>query len=159
MDNGAAVNPDTQDVIICTGVEHGDERTFDYVLQKCNNSVVPTERQMFIDALASTKDPKLLTRLISYALNELSASFLPGAMGLVAANPIGRALVWPFLKENWAKINEKWAESNEFDTICTQNRRNSLDRPTDQLRVHRRGHTTHAGRGARVHSTATGTNA
>ena len=60
-------------------------------------------KRRYITAMAATRDPELLAQLLDYAgdPNVVRTQDVVNIIVTVAANPLGRALAWSFVKSHW----------------------------------------------------------
>ncbi|XP_077988862.1 endoplasmic reticulum aminopeptidase 1-like [Glandiceps talaboti] len=111
MTQGIQISPNFKSIIYCSGVRNGGEEEFNFIWQKYNTTVVPSEVRKLLSALACTKDPKLLQRLLDWSLDKTkvrtqdTVSVIVG----VAANPYkGLTIAWQFLMDKWDELHKRY---------------------------------------------------
>ncbi len=71
------------------------------------------EKLRFLVALCNTKDQQLLKETLEFSLTkEIRSQDLVIPITVVANNPYGKSLIWPWMKENWGSISSKFGIGN-----------------------------------------------
>ncbi|XP_062924659.1 endoplasmic reticulum aminopeptidase 2-like isoform X2 [Mobula hypostoma] len=105
--NGTMKLPtDVTDIIYSVGAQSSDG--WDYLLTKYMQSFSVAEESKIISALASSRNPDKLARLLELGLqgDNTKVQNLVLALRAVSWNPYGQLLAWNFVKENWNKLIE-----------------------------------------------------
>ena len=112
--NRYRVSPNFREVVYSTGVRFGSSKDWDFVWKKYKTSKIPSEQRLLLDALSSTRNPWLLSRLLNFSLDrdKIKPQDTVQVITDVARNPDGRLLAWRFVRENWSKILAMFGEGS-----------------------------------------------
>ncbi len=89
----------------------GDAATYEAFLRISHNATTPQEEQRYQFALASFRQPDLLTRTLEMTLNgEVRTQNAPYLMRALLMNTEGRDLAWQFLQERWDEMLEQFPD-------------------------------------------------
>ena len=90
----------------------GDAAVYDEFRQTSRAANTPQEEQRYQFALASFRQPDLLTRTLAMTLNgDVRTQNAPYLMRALLMNTDGRELAWAFLQEHWDEMLEKFPDS------------------------------------------------
>lgn len=109
MSNGTLNLPtDVLEIVYSAGAQSSDG--WDYLLTKYMQSVSGAEKNKIVSALASTRNPEKLARLLELGLQGdiIKLQNLAHVVVAVSRNPYGQLLAWNFVKINWSKLIEKF---------------------------------------------------
>ncbi|XP_072923757.1 endoplasmic reticulum aminopeptidase 2-like isoform X2 [Hemitrygon akajei] len=109
MSNGTMNLPtDVMTTVYSVGAQSSDG--WDYLLTKYTQSFLVAEGSKIMSALASSRNPDKLARLLELALQGdiIKLQNLAYVVLAVSRNPHGQLLAWNFVKENWNKLIEKF---------------------------------------------------
>lgn len=123
MKNNYKVAPNFRYVVYATGVRYGTSREWDFCWKKYKNSRIPSEQRLLLSALAATRNPWLLERLLGYALDreKIKPQDTVQVITDVARNAAGRLLVWRFVRANWDKVLELFGQGSfSMDSIISE---------------------------------------
>ena len=71
------------------------------------------EKLRFLGAMCNFTDKKLLIKTLQFSqTSEVRSQNMQLPIMKIAANPYGRAILWPWLKKNWGKISKKVGHGN-----------------------------------------------
>ena len=106
MKNNFQIPPDLRLTVYSTGVREGDIEQWNFAWSKMINTKVPSEQRLLLKALSQTRNPFLLNQFLNYSLDKDKIKPQDTAQVIidVARNPVGRALAWKFIRENWTTI-------------------------------------------------------
>ena len=115
------VDADFRSGVYSVGVSEGNTPEWEFVLAAYHNATVSAEQRRLLAALADTRQPWLLARLLAYALDttEIRAQDAISVIGAVAANPIGRALAWDWFRAHWSALYARYGGSMTFGSLLT----------------------------------------
>ncbi|XP_060615660.2 aminopeptidase Q isoform X1 [Anolis sagrei] len=93
--------------VCCYGVQMGSDKEWEFLWeQQKQNGTELHEEYSILSALACTKEPWLLQRLLQSIINESSIEFfyIRHAIEKVAKNEVGHRIAWKFITDNWADL-------------------------------------------------------
>ena len=120
--NRFRIQPNFREVVYSTGVRFGNSKDWDFCWKKYKTSKIPSEQRLLLDALSSTRNPWLLSRLLNFSLDrdKIKPQDTVQVITDVARNPDGRLLSWRFVRENWPKILSMFGEGSfSMDSIIS----------------------------------------
>jgi aminopeptidase N len=114
MRNGFQVPADLRLVVYSTGVRAGGLAEWNFCWAKYINTKVPSEQRLLLRALAHSRQPFLLSQLLTYALDrdKIRPQDAAHVLADVSANPVGRPLVWRFVREHWDRIVRSFGQGS-----------------------------------------------
>ncbi|XP_052246472.1 endoplasmic reticulum aminopeptidase 1-like isoform X2 [Dreissena polymorpha] len=114
LTNKTSLNVDLKAVIYMTGVMTGDGTVWESVWKRYNEARDDNEKRKLLYALASTKEARLLSRLLHSSLNEseVRSQDAPMALSSVATSYTGQILAWRFLQQNWDTIVSRYGDTS-----------------------------------------------
>lgn len=103
------ISPHIRSIVYHTAIKFGGVEEWEYLWTKYENTIDPTEKSRMLYALAGTKEPWLLERLLDYSLDEskIRTQDMLHAISGVGSHVYGRLLTWSFIKKNFDRIVEK----------------------------------------------------
>jgi puromycin-sensitive aminopeptidase len=117
--------PDLRSGTYRIALKHGDQSTFDQIIDLYKKASMHEEKERCMEALGAPTDVALLQRSIDFAMSEdvrlQDAVFV---IARVAANPAGRELAWDYLKKNADALYKKYSGGFLIGRLvkgCTQN--------------------------------------
>ncbi len=108
-----SLHPNLRNVVFGLVAWQGDEKTYDLLLKLYRNEKNPEEKRRLLISLGSFKDQNLLLRTLDYSLSSEVRSqdtFFP--VIVVAGNPYGRNIIWPWVKRNWKHLRKTFVMSS-----------------------------------------------
>jgi aminopeptidase N len=101
----AKVDPSLAPTAVAMSALQGDEARFDLYRQRFEKAESPTDRRIFLDALASFRDPALIDRALEYVftgpLRPQEAMSIPRELN---RNPAARGKVWAWMTSHYDVI-------------------------------------------------------
>ncbi|MBN3301040.1 ERAP2 aminopeptidase, partial [Amia calva] len=90
-----------------------------YLLQKYQVSVSGAEKSKILGALASSRVPEKLSRLLDLGMEGavIKTQDLSSLIYAVSRNPIGHFIAWDFVKKHWNQLVEKF----QLGSFCIRN--------------------------------------
>jgi tricorn protease interacting factor F2/3 len=103
---GKAVHPDLMKSVLQVGAYNGDEKCFEWLIQKLRSSEIEHERMNILMALGCFKDSALLHKSQQYVLDEVPArnKFIP--IVAMASNQHAVPLLWDWYVSNLEQIEQ-----------------------------------------------------
>jgi tricorn protease interacting factor F2/3 len=108
-----SVSPDLVEPICSIAAWNGNSKTHAELTKLYTNAKTMEEKLRFLGALCGFKDKKLLLKSLDFSqTSHVRSQNMQLPIMKVAANPYGDAILWPWLKKNWKKINNKVGHGN-----------------------------------------------
>ena len=101
------INPELRQTTYCTAIKYGDKREWDFAWRMALNATTVQHRDVLLSALGCSREPWLLVRYLSLALDVDSGIRRqdgPLVVGAVAKNPIARSIVFAFLRHRFDEL-------------------------------------------------------
>uniref|UniRef100_A0A8C4WYM3 ERAP1-like C-terminal domain-containing protein n=1 Tax=Eptatretus burgeri TaxID=7764 RepID=A0A8C4WYM3_EPTBU len=97
------IHPNLRYTVYCYAIAAGGIEEWEFALNMYKKSSFSMEKAKLLSALACSKEPWILSRLLSYTLEEsiIRKQDATKAIISVANNVVGQSLAWSFLKEQW----------------------------------------------------------
>ncbi|KAJ3596373.1 hypothetical protein NHX12_002781 [Muraenolepis orangiensis] len=136
MNGTNRIHPNLRFVIYCQGVAAGGDSEWEFVWRMYqNSSIIPPEKDNLGHALTCTNRIWQLNRLLDYCLD---LDMIPNMdvleiIGHVAANPVGQALAWNFVRAHWTFFIENYRPSLTH-VLLTVTKRFSTDFELQELK-------------------------
>ncbi|XP_067138103.1 endoplasmic reticulum aminopeptidase 1-like [Centruroides vittatus] len=122
MKNDVRVNPDLRNVVYMVGVKFGTQEEWNFCWKKFQESQIPSEQRLLLNALASSNDIWQLSQYLNYSLNKdmIRPQDTIYVLSRISHNPVGRLLTWRFVRENWSKILDMFGQGSfAMDSIIS----------------------------------------
>jgi len=108
-----SISPDLIEPICSIAAWNGNSKTHTELVKLYKNAKTMEEKLRFLGAMCGFKDPKLLEKSLDFSqTSEVRSQNMPLPIMKVAANPYGKKILWPWLKKNWKKLNQKVGHGN-----------------------------------------------
>ncbi|XP_069840571.1 aminopeptidase Ey-like [Dendropsophus ebraccatus] len=130
------IHPNLRAAIYCTAVAQGGAEEWEFVWEKFTNTTNAQEADKLRAALACSKEPWILNRLLEFSLDptKIRKQDALSTITSIANNVLGQNLAWDFVRANWQKICENFGDSSSFGNLLTGvSRRFATDFDFDQL--------------------------
>jgi len=118
------VFPDFRGTVYYTGIEEGGEIEWDFLYQRYKTTTVSAEAIRCLAALARSRTPWLLARLLSYTLDptQIRGQDALSVITYVSYNPVGRHLAWDFFQDNWDLLfaQFRFSARNLLETVTSR---------------------------------------
>uniref|UniRef100_A0A8C4QSG2 ERAP1-like C-terminal domain-containing protein n=1 Tax=Eptatretus burgeri TaxID=7764 RepID=A0A8C4QSG2_EPTBU len=104
------IHPNLRYTVYCYAIAAGGIEEWEFALNMYKKSSFSMEKAKLLSALACSKEPWILSRLLSYTLEEsiIRKQDATKAIISVANNVVGQSLAWSFLKEQWDFIFKQY---------------------------------------------------
>ncbi|MBI4017713.1 MAG: M1 family metallopeptidase [Candidatus Aenigmarchaeota archaeon] len=113
-----ALNPDLRRTVYLLEAWQGDARTYATLVSLYKKEQSPEEKKRFLLALAGSQDEALLKKTLEFSLSSaVRTQDMPAPAIVMATNPIGWALVWPWIKENWTMLRKRCGKGGNVKLI------------------------------------------
>jgi len=101
-----AISPHIRGIVYHTAIKFGGVEEWEFLWNKYQSTIDPTEKSRMLYALSGTKEPWLLDRLLEYSLDEskIRTQDMLHAISGVGSHIYGRLLTWDFIRKNFDKI-------------------------------------------------------
>lgn len=108
--NKNRISPDVRYIVYCTAIRTGGELEWDFAYSQYKQASVVTEKDILLQSLACTEVPWIIQRLLQYAITpeEIRKQETGTVLEKIAANKIGRQIVWNFVQSKWDYINDDY---------------------------------------------------
>ena len=108
-----SLSPDLIEPICSIAAWNGNSKTHSELVKLYKNAKTMEEKIRFLGAMCGFKDQKLLKKSLDFSqTSEVRSQNMPLPIMKVAANPYGKKILWPWLKQNWKKLNKKVGHGN-----------------------------------------------
>lgn len=112
------LDPELRSLIIGTAVRYSEDKTVvDSLIQKYKETASAELQQDIASGLTSTKDPAVITRLLTLIKDESVVRPQDVARWFVwtIRNRFGRDLAWQWLQDNWSWIKQTFGGDKSYD--------------------------------------------
>ncbi|XP_053320870.1 aminopeptidase N-like [Spea bombifrons] len=108
------IHPNLRSNIYCTAVAQGGEAEWDFVWEKFAASDNAQESDKLRSALACSKEPWILNRLLEFSLDttKIRRQDTVSTISSVSSNVIGQSLAWDFVRAKWRTIFTQFGGSS-----------------------------------------------
>ncbi|CAC5387007.1 ANPEP [Mytilus coruscus] len=115
------IDVNLRSAVYCTAIRYGGVEEWDFAFRKYKTSNVATEKDVLLLSLSCSRDVWVLSRLLKYALmpEEIRKQDAVSIIIYISRNPIGRCLVWDFVRGNWDVIFKQYGGSFLFSYLIT----------------------------------------
>ena len=105
-----SLSPDEQSIVYRAVVRWGDAAVFNEVLAMYRAATFAPEKKRYMYALASSRDPALIQRVLNMAINpkEVRGQDTVSLLAAVASYTEGSHPAWAFVKEHWSTLYETY---------------------------------------------------
>ncbi|XP_042202869.1 aminopeptidase N-like [Callorhinchus milii] len=95
-----------RETVYCTAIKVGTEKHWNFAWAMYDNTSFVDDTYRLLYAMTCSREPWILKRYLSYALNGEKMSYSQSLTVLrsMAKNPVGQVLVWNFIRANWEKF-------------------------------------------------------
>ena len=109
LENPEAVHPDLRGIVFSLAAQAGDGSTYDQLWQLEERTSLQEEKVRLLLSMSRFQDVGLLNETLESSLGQRvrSQDTITVVAG-VAANPMGRAPAWEFVKSNWAEFDRRY---------------------------------------------------
>ena len=108
-----SLSPDLIEPICSIAAWNGNSKTHTELVKLYKNAKTMEEKLRFLGAMCGFKDQKLLEKSLDFSqTSEVRSQNMQLPIMKVAANPYGKKILWPWLKKNWKKLNQKVGHGN-----------------------------------------------
>jgi len=108
-----SLSPDLIEPICSIAAWNGNSKTHAELVRLYKNAKTMEEKLRFLGAMCGFKDQKLLKKSLDFSqTSEVRSQNMQLPIMKVAANPFGKKILWPWLKQNWKKLNKKVGHGN-----------------------------------------------
>jgi alanyl aminopeptidase len=113
----AALSPEVVDAVLRTAAQQGDEKLFNQLLTALQGAHDRQDRRHLIAALASFRDPKIVSRALPITLgNDVDVRESMFILFGAAHQHETRQLAWDFLRHNWEALLKRLPEDMSAET-------------------------------------------
>ncbi|OAD57971.1 Glutamyl aminopeptidase [Eufriesea mexicana] len=107
MLEGKRIAPNIRDVIYVAGIKFGGEKEWNHCWRNYQETQIPSEKRIMLQALGATTDSWLLQRYLLRSLNRdmVRSQDVETVIASVATNSEGQFLAWRHLKAYWPQIH------------------------------------------------------
>ncbi|MFB5637943.1 MAG: M1 family metallopeptidase [Nitrosarchaeum sp.] len=113
LKNPQSLPPDLVEPICSVMAWNGNSKTHAELTRLYKNAKTTEEKLRFLGAMCSFKDEKLLLKSLNFSqTSEVRSQNMQLPIMKVAANPYGKKILWPWLKNNWPKLSKKVGSGN-----------------------------------------------
>ena len=113
LKNPNSLSPDLIEPVCSIAAWNGNQQTYNELVKLYKNGKTMEEKLRFLGALCGFRDQKLLKKSLDFSqTSNVRSQNIQLPIMKVAANPYGKKILWPWLKTNWKKINNKVGHGN-----------------------------------------------
>ncbi|KAM8974074.1 aminopeptidase N-like isoform 3-T3 [Pelodytes ibericus] len=108
------IHPNLRSSIYCTAVAQGGEEEWNFMWNEFTKSDIAQESDKLRAALACTKEPWILNRLLEYSLDssKIRRQDTVSTISNVCNNVIGQGLSWDFVRAKWRTLFSQFGTSS-----------------------------------------------
>jgi puromycin-sensitive aminopeptidase len=110
--DASSVDPELAGAATVVVAETGDADDFETGLARYRAASTPQEETRELYALARFHDPELIARLCELCLSEVRSQNAPYVLRGGLTNRTEGAVVWGFVRRNWADINDRFPSNS-----------------------------------------------
>ena len=109
----SAVHPNIRGSVYSIVLQNGGKDEYEAVLKIYREAKVVDQKLAALGALGSIKDASLLRRTLDMSMTDaVRPQDIIYIIGPVASNQLGRAITWPWVKENWDILYQRYYKSS-----------------------------------------------
>ena len=97
----SAVDAALASAAVPLAAENGDQAFYDEINAHMQKAAAPEQKYLYMQALFSFGDPKLLDRTLHFALSSARSQDASFIIARVIENPAGQKLGWDFIRQQW----------------------------------------------------------
>lgn len=104
-----SISPNLRLIVYCTAIKYGDDDEWDFAWDRYLYSMVSSEKELLLDAMACSRESWILTRYLERASTENSGirkQDLLRVFVTISNNPIGMPITYNYLTANWDRIKD-----------------------------------------------------
>ncbi|XP_052084137.1 aminopeptidase N-like isoform X2 [Mytilus californianus] len=127
--NSNPIDVDLRSIVYHTAIQYGGVNEWEFAYGKYTTSNLGSDRVLFLYACSYSRDVTILNRFLQYILtDDIRKQDGENILRLISRNPIGRTLVWDFLRANWDDIITRFVSINYLiaDVTAKFNTENDL---------------------------------
>ncbi|VDI15787.1 Hypothetical predicted protein, partial [Mytilus galloprovincialis] len=114
------IDVDSRRSVYNTAIKYGGVTEWDFAYNRYKTHNVASERILMLHALSYSREVLVLSRFLQYTLtDDIRKQEGIDAMRLIGRNPIGRSLLWDFVRGNWTEITERFGRVSYLITDVT----------------------------------------
>ncbi|KAG8440629.1 hypothetical protein GDO86_006396 [Hymenochirus boettgeri] len=137
-DSKNEIHPNLRSTIYCTAIANGGETEWEFAWEKFKQTDNAQEAEKLRSALACSKEPWILNRLLEYSLDssKIRRQDTISTISSVSGSSIGQSLTWDFVRSRWSQLYEMFGKSSfSFGNLIERvTRRFSTDFELQQLK-------------------------
>ncbi len=108
-----SLHPDLIEPVCSIAAWNGNSKTYDQLVKLYKNANTMEEKLRFLGAMCGFRDPQLLKKSLDFSqTSHVRSQNMQLPIMKVSANPYGKKILWPWLKNNWKKLNKKVGHGN-----------------------------------------------
>ncbi|KAG9489175.1 hypothetical protein GDO78_005267 [Eleutherodactylus coqui] len=130
------IHPNLRSTIYCNAIAQGGEDEWNFLWEQFNTTTNAQEADKLRAALACSKEPFILNRLLEYSLdpNKIRRQDTLSTITNVANNVVGQNLAWDFIRANWKTLVDNIGGGMSFGNVISGvSRRFNTDFDLQQL--------------------------
>ncbi|XP_035668606.1 endoplasmic reticulum aminopeptidase 1-like isoform X1 [Branchiostoma floridae] len=114
MHSRKKVSPNLKTVVYTSGVQHGGKAEWDFCWQQYTSATVAAEKRKLLYALANSRDPDLVKKLLRYTLDstKIRSQDTVRTITYVSQTAVGYKLAWEFVKSNWQTFLDRYGSGS-----------------------------------------------
>lgn len=105
-------DPDFDSAVLDVAAAHGDESTFDRLVELSETAATPQEELRALNAQARLRHPDLIERLCERCATVVRTQNAPYTLAAAMGNPECGPQVWRFVAERWDELLERFPSSS-----------------------------------------------
>ncbi len=103
------VPADLKSTVYMLAAWQGDAERYKQMVNMYETAENETEKDRLLSALAFFKDTSLLQRTLKYGMSDKVRQQNLASLTLsTASNPSGKALIWPWIRDNWTELKRRY---------------------------------------------------
>ena len=109
LEDPDSLNPDLRSPVYSLTAWQGSTETERILRKLFLETEEVEEKRRFLGALSGFKDERILRSSLDYSLStDVRKQDSIISLMIVGANPFGRDLVWPWIRENWGELSKRY---------------------------------------------------
>jgi aminopeptidase N/puromycin-sensitive aminopeptidase len=107
LESNGALDNAIADTAMPLAARDGNSVLYDRLVEKQKRATTPEEFYVYLDALSSFRDPRLIERALNRALSpDVRSQDAVGVISEIMEQPAGSQLAWEFAKSHWTEIEK-----------------------------------------------------